>query len=82
MFVVTVLCKRLNMSNISFLTALFTASVEVSTFRYLAQTTNDRDTRLFIEQNFHQLGSVAHRIHLCCQARMSDESQLAPHPRL
>ena len=25
---------------------------------------------------------VAHRIHLCCQARMSDESQLASHPRL
>ena len=27
-------------------------------------------------------GFVAHRIHLCFQARMSDESQLAPHPRL
>jgi len=24
----------------------------------------------------------AHHIHLCFQARMSDESQLAPHPRL
>ncbi len=27
----------------------------------------------------HQLGFVAHHIHLCFQARMSDESQLAPH---
>ena len=33
--------KRLKMSNISFLTALLTASLEVSTFRYLAQTTNN-----------------------------------------
>ncbi len=41
MFVVTALCKRLKMSNISFLTTLFTASLEVSTFRYLAQTTNN-----------------------------------------
>jgi len=30
----------------------------------------------------HQLGFVAHRIHLCFQARMSDESHLAPQPRL
>ncbi len=30
----------------------------------------------------HQLGFVAHHIHLCFQARMSDESQLAPPPRL
>jgi len=41
-----------------------------------------RDTRLFFEQNSHQLGFVAHHIHLCFQTRMSDESQLAPHPRL
>ena len=41
-----------------------------------------RDLRLFFEQNSHQLGFVAHHIHLCFQARMSDESQLAPHPRL
>ena len=39
-----------------------------------------RDIRLFFEQNAHQLGSVAHHIHLCFQARMSDESHLAPHP--
>ena len=31
---------------------------------------------------YQQLGFVAHRVHLCSQARMSDESQLAPHPRL
>ena len=41
-----------------------------------------RDIRLFLEQNSHQLDSVAHHIHLCCQARISDESLLAPHPRL
>jgi hypothetical protein len=29
-----------------------------------------------------QLVMVAHHMHLCFQARMSDESQLAPHPRL
>ena len=40
-FFVTVLCKRLKTSNISFLTALFTASLEVSISRYLAQTTNN-----------------------------------------
>jgi len=31
-----------------------------------------RDLRLFFEQNSHQLGFVAHHIHLCFQARMSD----------
>ena len=36
----------------------------------------------FFEQSSHQLGFVAHHIHLCFQARMSDESLLAPHPRL
>jgi len=40
-FVVTVLCKRLKTSNISFLTALFIASLEVSISRNLAQTTNN-----------------------------------------
>ena len=40
-FVVTALCKRLKMSNIPFLIALFAASLEVSTFRYLAQSTNN-----------------------------------------
>ncbi len=38
--------------------------------------------RLSVEQNSHHLGFVAHHIHLCFQARMSDESHLAPHPRL
>jgi len=37
-----------------------------------------RDLRLFFEQNSHQLGFVAHHIHLCFQARMPGESQLAP----
>jgi hypothetical protein len=41
-----------------------------------------RDLRLIFQQNSHQLGFVAHHIHLCFQARMSDKSQLAPHPRL
>ena len=41
-----------------------------------------RDIRLLFEQNSHQLGFVAHHIHLCFQARMSDESLLAAHPRL
>ncbi len=39
-----------------------------------------RDIRLF-EQNSHQLAFVAHHIHLCFQARVYDESQLAPNPR-
>ena len=69
---VTVLCKRLKLSNISFLTALFTASLQVSTFCYLAQTTNSGTLGLFLKQNSHQLGSVAHHIHLCFQASMSD----------
>ena len=30
----------------------------------------------------HGFDAHAHSIHLCFQARMSDESQLAPHPRL
>jgi len=29
-----------------------------------------------------QFDLVTHYIHLCFQARMSDESQMAPHPRL
>ena len=37
---------------------------------------------VFFEQNSHQLGIVAHHIHLCFQPRMSDESRLAPHTRL
>ena len=36
------------------------------------------DLRLFFEQNSHQVDFVAHHIHLCFQARTSDESQLAP----
>ena len=43
-----------------------------------------RDIRLLSEQilNTYQLGLMAHHIHLCYQARMSNESYLAPHPRL
>ncbi len=36
-----------------------------------------RDIRPFFKQNSHQLGFVAHHIHLCVQARMSDESLLS-----
>ncbi|DBA66314.1 TPA: hypothetical protein ACH3X2_002563 [Trebouxia sp. C0005] len=38
--------------------------------------------RLFLERNADQMSLVAHYIHLCFQARMSDESHLAPHPGL
>ena len=41
-----------------------------------------RHPRLISKKNSHQLAFVAHHIHLCFQARMFDESQLAPHPRL
>ncbi len=34
------------------------------------------------KQNAHQLGFVAHHVHLSFQAKMSDEPQLAPYPRL
>jgi len=52
------------------------------TFSVFGPNYQQRDIRLFFEQNSHQLGFVAHHIHLCSQARMSDESLLAPHPRL
>ena len=45
-------------------------------------THNTYHIHLWYLQNSHQLGFVAHHIHLCFQDRMSDESQLAPHPRL
>ena len=38
--------------------------------------------RLFLERNADQTPLVAHYIHLCFQARMSDESHLAPQPGL
>ena len=34
--------------------------------------------RLFLERNSDQMPLVAHYIHLCFQARMSNESHLAP----
>ena len=51
-------------------------------FSLFGPSYQQRDMKLFFEQNSHQLGFVAHHIHLCFQARMSDESLLAPHPRL
>ena len=51
-------------------------------FSLLGPNYQQRVIRLFFEQNSHQLGFVAHHIHLCFQAWMSDESLLAPHPRL
>lgn len=41
-----------------------------------------QDIRLFFGQSSHQLGVVAHHNHACCQARVCDESHLAPYPRL
>ena len=41
-----------------------------------------QDLERFFKQSPHRLGFVAHLIHLCFQARMSDASQLAPQPRL
>ena len=38
--------------------------------------------RLVLERNADQIPLVAHYIHLCFQARMSDESHLAPQPGL
>ncbi|KAA6424585.1 MAG: hypothetical protein FRX49_05794 [Trebouxia sp. A1-2] len=38
--------------------------------------------RLFLERSADQMSLVAHYFHLCFQARMSDESHLAPHPGL
>ena len=40
----------------------------------LGQNYQQRDFRLVFEQNSHQLGVDAHHIHLCFQARMSDQS--------
>ncbi len=40
------------------------------------------EARLLFKQNSHQLHFVAHRIHLCLQASIPDQSQLAPHSRL
>ncbi len=81
-FVVTVLCKRLKTSNISFFDCPFYSIIRGQHFSLFGPNYQQRDLRLFFEQNSHQLGFVAHHIHLCFQARMSDESQLAPHPRL
>ena len=53
-----------------------------STYCVLACVGQQRGIRLSIKQNFPHFGSVAHHTHLCFQARMSDESKLAPHPRL
>ena len=44
-------------------------------FSVLGPNYQQRDLRHFFEQNSHQLGFVAHHIHLCFQARMSDESR-------
>jgi len=52
---------------------------QVFNFWLFGPHNQQRDTRLFSQQNSHQLGFVAHHIHLCFQARMS---QLAPDPRL
>ncbi len=74
---VTVLCKRLKLSNISFLTsqsALFTASLEVSTFPYLAQTTNNGTSGSFSNRTPTSL--------VLLYTTYTRESQLARRPRL
>ena len=43
---------------------------------------HQRDIRLFFEANADQLSLVATHLHLCFQARKSDESHLAPYPGL
>ena len=60
----------------------FYSIIRGQNFSLFGPNYQQRDIRLFFEQNAHQLGFVAHHIHLCFQARMSDESHLAPHPRL
>ena len=39
---------------------------------------DQRSVRLVLERNADQMPLVAHHIHLCFHARMSDESHLAP----
>ncbi len=36
---------------------------------------------LIFERNSHQLDFVAPHMHMCFQARMADESQMAPTPQ-
>ena len=38
--------------------------------------------RFFLEENADQMSLIAQYIHLCFQARQSDESHLAPQPGL
>ncbi len=80
LFVVTVLCKWSKMSNITFLTALF-SSIAGQRFSLFGPYYQSQDLRLFSEQNSHQLAFVAHHMPQCFQSRVSDGSQLAPHPR-
>lgn len=51
-------------------------------FALFSPNFHQRDIRLFFEANNDQLHLVARHIHLCFQARMSDESHLAPYPGL
>ena len=51
-------------------------------FSLFGSAFHQRDIRLFFEANTDQLPLVARHIHLCFQARKSDESHLAPYPGL
>ena len=51
-------------------------------FSLFGPSFHQRDIRLFFEANSDQLPLVARHIHLCFQARKSDESHLAPYPGL
>ncbi len=55
---------------------------QLSSFMSCAMRTvwNCTDNRLLLEQDSHQLDVLAHHIHLCFQASMSDESHMPPHP--
>ena len=44
--------------------------------------TDQGTIRLLLERNADQMSLVAHYIHLCFEARKSDESHLAPQPGL
>ena len=52
----------------------FYSIIRAQHFSLFGSNYQQRDIRLFFEQNGHQLGFVAPHIHLCFRARMSDES--------
>ena len=55
-------------------------------YSLFCRASQQRDIRLFLEQNSDNIGLVAKHLHVCFQARkqhvQSDEPQLAPYPGL